>query len=185
MASAARVAALASRITTGNLARLALGQALSDLSAAYGKVHEYNPTILGISIPDILVGLNPFAIPAYELAGGSGSAADVSKQTIEYLDGIRSRAESDFATLSADDSPLDASTANQIAFDVGSIETATGVTNSTLNTSALQDYADGVTDGIRDLVALPLKGLVGVIPWWVYVLAGGLVLVLIWHWWRK
>jgi hypothetical protein len=184
MATAARVSDLASRITTGNLARVALGQSLTDLATAYTKVKSYNPTVLGISIPDSLVGLDPFAIPAYEAAGGSGSATDVSNQTTEYLDGIRTRAESDFAALPATDDSLDPSVANQIAFDIASIETACGVTNSTLNQTALQDYADSVTDAVRDIVPNVAKGLLGVIPWWVYVAAGLVALALVWRWWR-
>lgn len=185
MASAARVADLAGRITSGNLARLALGQSLTDLGRAYAQIKTYNPTLLGISIPDAVVGLDPLALPAYAAAGGSGSATDVSNQTTEYLDGIRTRAESDFAALPATDDPLPTTTARQIAFDIGSIETACGTTNSTLNQSALQDYADSVTDAVRDIMPTVAKGLLGVIPWWVYVAAGVVVLALISRWWQN
>lgn len=184
MASTARVQSLATGLTTGNIARVALGKSLTDLSTAYSKVQSYNPTLLGLSIPDFIVGLDPFAIPAYEAAGGSGSAGDVARQTTEYLDGIRTRAQSDFDALPASDDPLDAGVAAQIAFDIGSIETATGVTNSTLNQSALQDYADSVTDAVNSIVPAIGKGLLGVVPWWAYVAIGLVVLALIWHWWR-
>jgi hypothetical protein len=180
MASAARVAALASQITSGNVARLALGQSLTDLGGAYTKVKDYNPTVAGVSVADSVVGLDPLAVPAYLAAGSSGSASQVAGQTTEYLDGIRTRAESDFAALPATDDPVPDATARQVAFDIGSIETACGVTNSTLNQSALQDYADSVTDAIRDAVPTVAKGLLGVVPWWVYVGAALVVLALLW-----
>jgi hypothetical protein len=189
MASAARVADLAGKLTTGNCARVALGQSLTDLSGAYTKVENYNPAgPMGLSTADvwagILVGLEPWNIPAAYEASKTGSAQSVSDATKSYLDGIRTRAQSDFDGLAATDDPLDSATANQIAFDIGSIETATGVTNSTLNQTAVQDLADDVSQSLRDIVPNLAKPLIGAIPWWVYA-AGGIVLALvIWRWWR-
>jgi hypothetical protein len=184
MASAARVAKLAAGITTGNVARLALGQGLTDLSAAYTKVQGYNPSFLGISLPHWATAWDPLVPVAYVAAGGTGDPSQVAAVSTEYLDGIRTRAQSDFAALPTTDDPLDSATASQIAFDIGSIETATGVINQTLNQSALQDLADSTTDVLKGFVPSALKPLLEPVPWYVYLVAGLVVLALFWHWWR-
>jgi len=133
MASAARVAALASQITSGNVARLALGQSLTDLGGAYTKVKDYNPTVAGVSVADSVVGLDPLAVAAYLAAGSSGSASQVAGQTTEYLDGIRTRAESDFAALPA---------------------TATGRNAILLQLFPLTEYRSTVADSMPDAVSV-------------------------------
>jgi hypothetical protein len=105
MPAAARVAEIASAIPTGNAARLALGASLTQLSNAYASVAAYNPS----------------GLPTTGLVSD-----DVTAQGTEYLDGIRTRAESDFAALPATDDLLPPAQANQAAFDIASIETATG-----------------------------------------------------------
>lgn len=190
MASTARVAAIAAKLTTGNIARTALGQSLTDLSGAYTKIQAYNPAgVMGLSTADtwagFLVGLTPWNIPAAYEASKSGSAQSVSQATTDYLDGIRTRAESDFAALPATDDPLDPSVASQAAFDIGSIETATAVTNTALPQPATQDLADNVSQSIRDIVPNIAKPLIGAIPWYAYVVAGGILVVLILGIWRR
>ena len=183
MASAARVAELAAGITTGNIARVALGQGLTDLSAAYAKVQAYNPSFLGISLPHWATAWDPLVPVAYIAAGGTGDPSQVAGVATEYLDGIRTRAQSDFASLPATDDPLDSATASQIAFDLASIETATGVTNQTLNQSALQDLTDSTMDVLRKALPNPGK-LLPTIPWYVFVIGAAIVVLLLWHWWR-
>jgi hypothetical protein len=191
MASAARVAAIAAKLTTGNIARVALGQSLTDLSGAYAKVQAFNPAgPMGLSAADtwagFLVGLDPWNIPAaYQASGKTGSAQTISEATTDYLDGIRTRAESDFAALPATDDPLDSSVASQTAFDIGSIETATGVTATTLPQSALQDLTDQVTQSVRDIVPSLAKPLLGAIPWYAYAIVMAVAIVLFLGLWKK
>jgi hypothetical protein len=177
MASAARVETLAAGITTGNIARVALGQSLSDLSTAYITVQNY-----GSTHADALAALgNPVAA----LSSPGGSAGAAAEQGQEYLDGIRTRAQSDFDTLQATDDPLDPSAARQIAFDIASIETASGIINSTLNTSPLQDLADDITNAARSILPDPAKLLLGAIPWWAYAIGIVVVALVVWRWWRE
>jgi hypothetical protein len=96
-------------LKSGNHARTVLGQSLIDLNGAYNQVAAYNP--LGIST--------------------TGSGEDtVTAAGVQYLDGIRTRAEADFALIPASDEPLDQKFAAQIGFDIASIEAASKVTAS-------------------------------------------------------
>ena len=70
-----------------------------------------------------------------------------------YLDGIRIRAEADFAALPATDDPLPTSTANQIGFDLASIETATGVLTDVSSISAFSDAISGIGDAVKSVGA--------------------------------
>jgi len=119
---------LSPKLGTGNKARLALGQGLIDLNIAYQHVAEYNPT----------------GVPTTGLFSD-----DVTAQGVDYLDGIRARAESDFALLPATDDPITLKLSNQVAFDIASIETASRVTN-TLGT-AMGDLSSTINDGVLSL----------------------------------
>jgi len=110
----------------GNHARNVLGQSLVDLNGAYNQVAAYNP--LGIST--------------------TGSGEDtVTAAGVQYLDGIRTRAEADFALIPASDEPLDQKFAAQIGFDIASIEAASKVTAS-LGT-AIDDAVDTAKDTLK------------------------------------
>jgi hypothetical protein len=112
MPSTARVLEIASSIGTGNLARVALGNSLTQLSAAYASVAAYNPSGLPTT------GLLP--------TGAYGTTDNVTAAGTDALDSIRIRAESDFAALPATDDLLPTDQAKQAAFDIASIETVTG-----------------------------------------------------------
>jgi hypothetical protein len=151
MASAlTRAAQIQPQVATGNAARMALGQGLTDLASAYSTVDAYNP--LGL--------------------GTTGIASDaVTSTSTEYLDGIRTRAESDFAALPATDDPLPDAQAHQIAFDIASIETASNTVNDVLSTTALDDLAATA----RELPASLAKGILGGVPVWAWIVAGVIV----------
>jgi hypothetical protein len=87
--------------------------------------------------------------------------------------------------LPATDDPLDSSVASQTAFDIGSIETATGVTATTLPQSALQDLTDQVTQSVRDIVPSLAKPLLGAIPWYAYAIVMAVAIVLFLGLWKK
>lgn len=145
-----RVDEIASALGTGNKARSALGAALVQLNGAYGSVAAYNPDDLSTT--------------------GWGEDA-VTVQGTEYLDGIRTRAESDFALLPADDYTLDASLNRQIAFDIASIETATKQM-ATLGTA----WGD-LLDTAAGLVPKPPGGW----SWWIIgAVVAAIVLLYLW-----
>jgi|WetSurMetagenome_2_1015567.scaffolds.fasta_scaffold338824_2 hypothetical protein len=118
---------IALSLTTGNLARNALGTALVSLSSAYANVKAYNP--LGLPTTGFL-------------------DDSVSSTSIEYLDGIRTRAEADFKMIPASNSPFDMKLTKQVAFDIASIEKASGVT-ATLGT-ATGDMVEAAKDAVKD-----------------------------------
>jgi hypothetical protein len=150
MPSMARVGEIASVLDNGNTARELLGGALTLLSTAYEVTDTYQVGPLG---------------------------EQPANQNREYLDGIRLRAESDFAKLPATDEPLEAKMANQIAFDIASIESATNQTVDVLGgNTALGDLGDSIWDAFGDLPNWAPKPPGG---WWVWIaVAVGLVLFL-------
>lgn len=150
MPKMARVSEIASVLDSGNTARELLGGALVLLSTAYEVTNTYQVGPLG------------------------EQPAEANRA---YLDGIRIRAEADFNALPATSEPLDEKTANQVAFDIASIETATNQTVDILGgNTALGDLADSVAESLGDLPNLMPKPPGG---WWVWVgLAVGLVLFL-------
>ncbi len=135
-----RVGEIASLLDSGNTARTMLGQYLTLLSTAYDVTNTYQVGPLG---------------------------EQPANQSREYLDGIRTRAESDFAKLQSNDDPLDPALANQIAFDIYSIEKATNQTIGILGgNTALGDLGDSISDAfghLPDLVPKPPGG------WWVWL----------------
>lgn len=134
-----RVGEIASLLDSGNTARTMLGQYLTLLSTAYDVTNTYQVGPLG---------------------------EQPANQSREYLDGIRTRAESDFAKLQPNDDPLDPTLANQIAFDIYSIEKATNQTIDILGgNTALGDLADSIGDALKDPLGWVPKPPGG---WWVW-----------------
>jgi hypothetical protein len=91
---------------------------------------------------------------------------EVTESSTSYLDTVRSRAEIDFAALPATDESLPDAQAHQVAFDIASIESASGTINNILSTTALDDLEQTVRELPADLAA----GIGNAIPAWLYLL---------------
>jgi len=115
---------------------------LQNFSNAYAQVDNYNQTFLGIPYPDWFIAWDPFVPMAFEVAGGKGAPDQVAFAARQMLDGIRSRAESDLAGLPATDSPLDPTMANQVAFDLASMEHISKLTVEILPQTSTEDLVD-------------------------------------------
>jgi hypothetical protein len=143
MPSQARVAEIRSVLNSGNTARTLLGNALTLLHSAYQVTGTYNVGPLG---------------------------SGVTAQNTEYLDGIRLRAESDYAALPASDDLLDSDVAGQVAFDIASIESATNQTITLLGAgTALGDLADSVVDTVKSAASGLAGGLTPPGGWWLWI----------------
>lgn len=154
MPNMGRVAEIASTLDSGYTARALLGKALTILHSAYERTDSYQSGPLG---------------------------AQEANQNREYLDGIRIRAESDYAKIPETDEPLASNLANQVAFDIASIESAVGQTMDILAGSAIGELGTSILDAGKGLA----KGWSGLIPWWVWLLAAGVVLFVIAQKFRK
>jgi hypothetical protein len=143
------------QLKSGNHARTVLGQSLIDLNSAYQTVQAYNPLGLSTTAP--------------------GEDA-VTASSVEYLDGIRTRAESDFALIPATDDPLEQQFAAQIGFDIASIEAASKVTAS-LGT-AFSDVVDTAKE-IAKQAAAGLDKLGNTTKWLLIGVATLLVLAIV------
>lgn len=167
MASAiVRAAQIQPSVSTGNTARLALGQGLTDLTAAYSTVSAYNP----------------LGLPTTSL-----TTDEVTESSTSYLDAIRSRAQLDFNALPATDDPLPDTQSRQVAFDIASIETATGTINTVLATTAIDDAlstARELPSALAADIGDHLPSLAS-IPTWLYIVVGLAVAALALRWWYR
>jgi hypothetical protein len=161
-----RAAQITSQVSTGNLARLALGQGLNDLSAAYSQVSGYNP----------------LGLPTTSL-----TSDEVTESGTSYLDSIRSRAQIDFEALPATDDPLPDTQSRQVAFDIASIETATSTINSVLSTTAIDDAVQTARElpgAIAADIGAHIPTLASV-PTWLYIVAALAVAAFALRWWFR
>ena len=161
-----RAAQIQPSVSTGNAARLALGQGLTDLSAAYSTVSAYNP----------------LGLPTTSL-----TSDEVTESSTSYLDGIRSRAQLDFNVLPATDDPLPDTQSRQVAFDIASIETATGTINTVLATTAVGDAvstAKELPSALAADIAAHVPSLSSV-PTWAFVVAGLILAAFTLRWWYR
>jgi hypothetical protein len=97
-------------------------------------------------------------------------------QTTEYLDGIRVRAEADYAALPISDEILPIATSNQIAFDVASIEEAIGVETGTFTSTAIDDFLQPITDVAKQAANLVTPA--GGFPLWIVLGAVAAIVIL-------
>lgn len=146
----ARVDEIASVLDTGYTARQFLGKALVQLSAAYDVAKTYQVGPIG---------------------------EDQTKAGVQYLDGIRIRAEAEYRKIPESSEPLDRNQAQQVAFQIYSIEQATNVTIDVLGgNTALGDLADSMRDSlgnIPDLVPKPPGG------WWLWAAAAVALVIIV------
>jgi hypothetical protein len=156
MPSMARVDEIAAVIDGGNTARELLGGALRALSPLYEVVSTWDPL---------------------------GAADQVTGQGKEYLDGIRVRAEEDYRLIPSGNGPLADKLRRQIAFDIASVETATGQT--------LDEFKGTIFDDVKswgaDLAKQAADKLPDLLPnassVWIYVAA--VVVFVAWLKFRK
>lgn len=141
-----RVNEIASAIDSGYTARNFLGRALVMLSGAYGTTDSYQVGPLG------------------QQAAGANR---------EYLDGIRARAELEYAKIPESAEPLPDGQRQQVAFQVYSIETACNQTISILGGgNALDDLVDSMKAPFRAGGLFSPPG-----GWWLWI-AGAVALVI-------
>jgi hypothetical protein len=142
---------IAPLITGGDVARGMLGQYLVLLSSAYDVVKTYDPLSL---------------------------ADEITDQGKEYLDGIRLRAEKDYALIPSGNAPLESKLQNQIAFDIASIEEATHQTLDIFNQTVFEDAKDWGIGLVKDAAdKLPDLLPSSTTVWWF---VAGLVVLVAW-----
>jgi hypothetical protein len=153
MPSMARVGEIATAIGSPDDARELLGQSLVLLNAAYGVTSSYKVGPIG---------------------------SDVASANTAYLDGIRLRAEADYRALPASGETLDRDKANQIAFDIASIEAAANQSIDLLGKStALGELGDSIVEAGAGIVKSAADAVGGVIPWWVWIVAAAVVVLIV------
>jgi hypothetical protein len=157
--SQARVDAIAVQLLTADIVKQSLGDALNALHDYYQNIY-LQATPAGAANADIplpssgMMGIVPPTLPDVKQPL---ELNETQKAAIEYLDGIRIRAEADYATVNE----YGTFDPKQIAFDIASIEVATGVVNGVLTKNIIDDIKGVATETVRALKPDWPK-----LPWW-------------------
>lgn len=162
-ASQARIDALIVQLTTIDIVKESLGDALESLHSYYQSIY-LQATPAGIANADIPLpsgGMMGYLPPTLPDVKQPLQLTETQAAAIEYLDGIRLRAEADFQTANT----LGTWDPKQIAFDLASIEVATGVVNDTLTKNIVDDIKGVATETLRALKPDWPK-----LPWWTAII---------------